>query len=55
MDGDRTLHALPELPYALDSLEPHISRETLQYHHGKHHRTYVDKLNELIRTWTKVR
>ncbi len=42
-------HALPALPYALDALAPHISPETLDYHHGKHHRTYVDKLNELIK------
>jgi Fe-Mn family superoxide dismutase len=42
------MHTLPELPYALDALEPHISRETLDYHYGKHHRTYVDKLNGLI-------
>ena len=41
-------HALPELPYALDALEPKISAETLQFHHGKHHRGYVTKLNELI-------
>jgi len=39
---------LPELPYALDALEPHISRETLEYHYGKHHKTYVDNLNKLI-------
>lgn len=41
-------HELPPLPYALDALEPHISAETLEFHHGKHHRAYVDKLNELI-------
>ena len=41
-------HELPELPYPADALEPHISAETLAFHHGKHHRTYVDKLNELI-------
>lgn len=41
-------HKLPELPYAMDALEPHISRETLEYHYGKHHRTYVDNLNKLI-------
>ena len=41
-------HELPPLPYALDALEPHISAETLEFHHGKHHRGYVDKLNELI-------
>ena len=37
------------LPFAMDALAPHISRETLEYHHGKHHRTYVNKLNELIK------
>ncbi len=41
-------HALPPLPYALGALEPHFSNETLEYHHGKHHRAYVDKLNELV-------
>jgi Fe-Mn family superoxide dismutase len=43
-----TVHALPELPYAKDALEPHISAETLEFHYGKHHATYVDKLNGLI-------
>jgi Fe-Mn family superoxide dismutase len=42
------IHELPPLPYAIDALEPHISRETLEYHHGKHHKTYVDNLNKLI-------
>jgi Fe-Mn family superoxide dismutase len=41
-------HQLPDLPYAKDALEPHISAETLEYHHGKHHATYVTKLNGLI-------
>ncbi|MCP1676707.1 Fe-Mn family superoxide dismutase [Natronocella acetinitrilica] len=41
-------HELPELPYAKNALEPHISQETLEYHHGKHHNAYVTKLNELI-------
>ncbi|RUM94457.1 MAG: superoxide dismutase [Fe] [Thiothrix sp.] len=41
-------HKLPELPYAMDALEPHISRETLEFHHGKHHATYVANLNKLI-------
>ncbi|MEO0421235.1 MAG: Fe-Mn family superoxide dismutase [Pseudomonadota bacterium] len=41
-------HQLPELPYAMDALEPHISRETLEYHYGKHHNTYVTKLNGMI-------
>ncbi|KTD66305.1 superoxide dismutase [Fe] [Legionella spiritensis] len=40
--------SLPPLPYALDALEPHISRETLEYHHGKHHNAYVNNLNKLI-------
>lgn len=39
---------LPALPYAQDALEPHISAETLEYHHGKHHATYVTKLNGLV-------
>lgn len=43
-----TTHKLPELPYAMDALQPHISAETLEYHYGKHHATYVDKLNGLI-------
>jgi len=41
-------HKLPELPYAMDALAPHISKETLEYHYGKHHKTYVDNLNKLI-------
>jgi Fe-Mn family superoxide dismutase len=40
--------SLPELPYAKNALEPHISAETLEYHYGKHHQTYVDKLNGLV-------
>ncbi|MGC6830412.1 Fe-Mn family superoxide dismutase [Pseudomonas aeruginosa] len=39
---------LPQLPYPMDALAPHISRETLEYHYGKHHNAYVQKLNELI-------
>tara|TARA_R110000850_G_scaffold67188_4_gene149658 strand:+ start:46294 stop:46869 length:576 start_codon:yes stop_codon:yes gene_type:complete len=39
---------LPELPYARDALVPHMSSETLDYHYGKHHKTYVDKANPLI-------
>ena len=41
-------HTLPELPYDMNALEPHISKETLEFHYGKHHKTYVDKLNGLI-------
>ena len=36
---------LPELPYAKDALAPHISAETLEFHYGKHHQTYVNNLN----------
>jgi Fe-Mn family superoxide dismutase len=36
---------LPDLPYAIDALEPHMSARTLEFHHGKHHKAYVDKLN----------
>ncbi len=39
---------LPPLPYSHDALEPHISRQTLEFHHGKHHNTYVTTLNGLI-------
>jgi superoxide dismutase, Fe-Mn family len=41
-------HTLPTLPYALDALVPYISEETLGFHYGKHHQTYVDNLNKLI-------
>jgi superoxide dismutase, Fe-Mn family len=41
-------HKLPELPFAKDALAPIISPETLEYHYGKHHKTYVDNLNKLI-------
>lgn len=41
-------HELPALPYEKNALEPTISAETLEYHYGKHHQTYVDKLNGMI-------
>ena len=41
-------HVLMTLPYTLDALEPLMSKETLEFHYGKHHQTYVNKLNELI-------
>ena len=40
-------HTLPPLPYAMDALAPNVSKETLEYHYGKHHKAYVDKLNDL--------
>jgi len=42
-------HKLPELPYAMDALAPHISKETLEFHYGKHHQTYATNLNNLIK------
>ncbi|MBI6630096.1 superoxide dismutase [Pontibaca salina] len=42
------MFSLPELPYAMDALAPSMSAETLEFHFGKHHKAYVDKLNELI-------
>ena len=41
-------HTLPELPWAPDSLAPHISKETIEFHYGKHHNAYVTNLNNLI-------
>lgn len=43
-----TIHQLPQLPYALNALEPQISEETMRYHYGKHHQTYITNLNTLI-------
>ncbi len=42
-------HTLPALPYAADALAPYMSKETIEYHHGKHHQTYVTNLNNLIK------
>jgi Fe-Mn family superoxide dismutase len=44
-----TTHQLPPLPYAQDALAPHISKETIEFHYGKHHQTYVTNLNNLIK------
>jgi superoxide dismutase, Fe-Mn family len=41
-------HELPKLPFAMDSLEPYISKRTLEFHYGKHHQAYVTNLNKLI-------
>ncbi|MBP6157410.1 MAG: superoxide dismutase [Fe], partial [Polaromonas sp.] len=40
-------HTLPALPYAIDALAPHYSKEAFEYHHGKHHNAYVVNLNNL--------
>ncbi|HQR04553.1 MAG: superoxide dismutase [Fe] [Proteobacteria bacterium] len=42
-------HTLPPLPYAQDALAPHISKETIEFHYGKHHQAYVTNLNNLIK------
>ena len=42
-------HTLPQLPYAKDALAPHISAETLEFHHGKHHQAYITNLNNQIK------
>jgi Fe-Mn family superoxide dismutase len=42
-------HQLPALPYATDALAPHMSKETFEYHHAKHHQAYVTNLNNLIK------
>jgi Fe-Mn family superoxide dismutase len=39
---------LPKLPYALDALQPYISKETMEFHYGKHHQAYINNLNNLI-------
>ncbi|MBN1387671.1 MAG: superoxide dismutase [Bacteroidales bacterium] len=41
-------HKLPKLPFERDALKPYISEETIDYHYGKHHQAYVDKLNSLL-------
>ncbi|GGE34013.1 superoxide dismutase [Marinicauda pacifica] len=41
--------SLPDLPYSKDALAPHISSDTLEFHHGKHHKAYVDKANDAIK------
>jgi Fe-Mn family superoxide dismutase len=42
------MHQLPELPYATTALEPHIDARTMEIHHGKHHKAYVDNLNKAL-------
>ncbi|WP_334189616.1 superoxide dismutase [Noviherbaspirillum sp.] len=42
-------HTLPPLPYPMEALQPHISKETLEFHYGKHHQAYVTNLNNLIK------
>ncbi len=42
-------HTLPPLPYAMDALAPHMSKETFEYHYAKHHQAYVTNLNNLVK------
>lgn len=42
-------HTLPPLPYAMDALAPHLSKETFEFHYGKHHQAYATNLNNLIK------
>ncbi len=53
--GAVTEHKLPELPYALDALEPHMDAKTVELHHGKHHAAYVKGLNEAEAALAKAR
>ena len=48
-----SLHTLPDLPYAYDALEPHISKEIMELHHSKHHQTYVNGLNAAEEAYVK--
>src|SRR3954453_8811002 len=41
-------HSLPPLPYAFDALEPHIDKQTMEIHHGKHHQAYINNLNAAL-------
>lgn len=50
-----TVYTLPELPYAYDALEPHLSAETLKLHHDKHHATYVKGTNEAMDKMSQAR
>lgn len=43
-------HKLPQLPYGPDALSPHLSKETLEFHYGKHHQTYITNLNNQIKS-----
>jgi Fe-Mn family superoxide dismutase len=48
LDKPRTPFTLPALPFGENALEPVISARTISFHYGKHHKAYVDKLNELV-------
>lgn len=48
--GEAIKYSLPALPYGFDALEPFIDKQTMEFHHNKHHQAYVDKLNKAIET-----
>lgn len=48
---DKKIHTLPDLPYTYDALEPVISKEIMELHHGKHHKAYVDNLNKALESY----
>ena len=48
-------HSLPPLPYAPDALEPHIDKQTMEIHHGKHHNAYVTNLNAALEPFRQKR
>ena len=47
-------HALPALPYAFTALEPNIDALTMEIHHGRHHKTYVDNLNKALESHAEL-
>src|SRR5947209_5272138 len=48
LGGDAMAYTLPNLPYAANALEPHIDAMTMEIHHGRHHKAYVDNLNKAL-------
>ncbi len=49
------MFSLPDLPYGYDALEPAISKDIMELHHDKHHRGYVDKLNDALENWPELK
>ena len=47
-------HTLPSLAYSVDALEPHVDARTMEIHHGKHHQTYIDKLNGALENHSEL-
>src|SRR3989344_1230610 len=51
---NKTLHALPDLPYSYDALKPYIDEETMKIHHDKHHAAYVNNLNAALEKYENL-